>query len=204
MTPAVALFAPMLLLLPVAGAVHGERAASGAAGAPMVAEAPGTAPDTAYVRAPVDDAEDPAASVPFSAAAERMRVESAHQVRIEQRMIIRIMPRPSRRPSELLFAMPNRDTAPHIIERRIGKCLVASGIAGVKSNGGNEIVLFMRDRMVVSAMLERACRARDFYSGFYLAPNADGKLCVERDTLLSRSGANCKLTRIRQLVQVGE
>jgi hypothetical protein len=29
----------------------------------------------------------------------------------------------------------------------------------------------------------------------------DGRLCVDRDTLLSRSGMNCKLTRIRELVE---
>jgi hypothetical protein len=61
----------------------------------------------------------------------------------------------------------------------------------------------MRDRRIVQARLERACRARDFYSGFYLARSSDGKLCVDRDTLQSRSGANCKLTRFRQLVEVG-
>ena len=62
----------------------------------------------------------------------------------------------------------------------------------------------MRDRSVVSGLLERACRARDFYSGFYLARNVDGKLCVDRDMLLSRSGANCRLTQIRQLVALDE
>jgi hypothetical protein len=53
-------------------------------------------------------------------------------------------------------------------------------------------------------MLNRACRARDFYSGFYVERASDGRICVDRDTLLSRSGANCKLTRIRQLVDADE
>ena len=86
----------------------------------------------------------------------------------------------------------------------MGKCLAVSGIAGVQSGGGSRLILFMRDRRIVSASLERACRARDFYSGFYLSQSEDGRLCVDRDTLLSRSGANCKLTRLRQLVEVDE
>jgi hypothetical protein len=53
---------------------------------------------------------------------------------------------------------------------------------------------------MVTAELERTCHARDFYSGFYLERNSDGMVCVDRDTLLSRSGTNCKLSRIRQLV----
>ena len=62
-------------------------------------------------------------------------------------------------------------------------------------------MLYLRDRRLIAAELERSCRARDFYSGFYLAKTSDGKLCVDRDTLLSRNGMNCKLTRIRQLVE---
>jgi hypothetical protein len=61
----------------------------------------------------------------------------------------------------------------------------------------------MRDRRVVSASLERSCSARDYYSGFYVERNSDGQICVRRDSLLSRSGANCKLTRLRQLVDTG-
>jgi hypothetical protein len=56
---------------------------------------------------------------------------------------------------------------------------------------------------VVSASLERSCSARDYYSGFYIERNSDGQICVRRDSLLSRSGANCKLTRLRQLVDTG-
>ena len=37
---------------------------------------------------------------------------------------------------------------------------------------------------MVSAALERSCSARDFYSGFYVERNADGQICVKRDTLL--------------------
>jgi hypothetical protein len=86
----------------------------------------------------------------------------------------------------------------------MGRCVSVSNISGVQPDNGGRLILFLRDRRMVSAVLERACRARDFYSGFYIERTTDGQLCVDRDTLLSRSGANCKLTRIRQLVDADE
>jgi hypothetical protein len=53
---------------------------------------------------------------------------------------------------------------------------------------------------MLSAELEKACRARDFYSGFYVDRNADGQLCVDRDRLHSRSGSDCSVSRLRELV----
>ncbi|MCJ2177069.1 hypothetical protein MTR64_00685 [Novosphingobium sp. 2580] len=130
--------------------------------------------------------------------------QPARQVRIEQRMEIRITPRAAPpMPPDMLTGMPDDDFDLHFSERKIGKCLPISGIAGVKPNKGSRLLLYMRDRRLVAADLERSCRARDFYSGFYLARTSDGQLCVDRDTLLSRSGMNCKLTRIRQLVPDG-
>lgn len=127
--------------------------------------------------------------------------DSAWQVRIEQRMTIRIAPRGLRSSSTEMFSgTTDDDFDSHFSERKIGKCLPMTGIAGVQPNGSNHLLLFMRDQRIVSAELERACRARDFYSGFYLSRTSDGQLCVDRDTLLSRSGMNCKLKRIRQLV----
>jgi hypothetical protein len=66
------------------------------------------------------------------------------------------------------------------------------------------LYLFTRDNRIFSVLLERACEARDFYSGFYLARAADSKLCVERDRLLSRAGSNCQLKQIRELIEVGD
>lgn len=135
-------------------------------------------------------------------ASESFRPPVEHQVRIEQRMTIRIAPRAEPPRANLVMDLPRRAVGPRFMERKMGKCLPVSGIVGVEAGGGNQLILFLRDRRMVSASLERACRARDFYSGFYLERSDDGRLCVERDTLLSRSGANCQLTRFRQLVEV--
>lgn len=127
---------------------------------------------------------------------------SQHQVRIEQRVIVRISPRsPSSRQN--LVADLSRAPAPqNFEERKMEKCVPVQNIAGVQTGSGNQLMLFLRDRRVVSARLEKACLARDFYSGFYLEKNKDGKLCVDRDKLQSRAGANCELKRMRELVPV--
>lgn len=130
--------------------------------------------------------------------------DDAWQIRIEQRMTIRISPRAPLPPD---FAgpesRPENVPGPRYSERKIGKCLPIAGIAGVQPDGQRNLLLFMRDRRIISAELERACRAGSFYSGFLLSRSEDGQLCVDRDTLLSRSGSNCKLTRLRQLVATG-
>jgi len=199
------LFAPLLVMLPAAGSVEArhdlaeevaatQSLAVGADAVPASALAP---PEP---RRPAEGLEN----LSFRQIARSLREQAANQVRIEQRVTIRISPRPQPVRPNMLMALPNREIGPRFLERKIGKCVKASGIAGVQPNGPNRLLLFMRDQRIVSAELERSCRSRDFYSGFYLAQNGDGQLCVDRDTLLSRSGSNCKLSRMRQLIEVDE
>jgi hypothetical protein len=195
------LFAPLVVLLPAAGAVDGKREISGeSAIAQTKAEAPATAERYASPPAvPVQTSFEEGS--PFRRVAEAFRGREANQVRIEQRVTIRVSPRLQVVRPNMLLSMPGRASTSRLVEKKMGKCLKVGGIAGVQPDGGNRLLLFMRDQRIVGAELERSCRARDFYSGFYLSRSDDGKLCVDRDTLLSRSGANCKLTRIRQLVE---
>ncbi|MFA7587395.1 MAG: hypothetical protein WCY11_14590 [Novosphingobium sp.] len=132
--------------------------------------------------------------------------EGWNQVRIEQRMTIRISPRPTGATPRLPLdgGLLDQDASPRYRERKIGNCLPVAAIAGFQPDGGSRLILFLRNRRIVSATLERSCRARDFYSGFYLTRNSDGQLCVDRDTLLARSGATCELTRLRQLVPMDD
>ena len=124
----------------------------------------------------------------------------ADQIRIEQRVIVRISPRRSR--NELVADLPQEEAQIRYEERKMDKCLPVSRIAGVQTGSGNRLLLFMRDAKIVSVNLEKACRARDFYSGFYVEKSEDGQLCVDRDKLQSRSGAKCEVERMRQLVAV--
>lgn len=134
----------------------------------------------------------------------KYRVPETHQVRIEQRVIVRIAPQnPSPRQS-LMADLPNRPLPPRLVERRMENCVEVAKIAGVQTTRDDRLLLFLRDRRLVSANLEKSCRARDFYSGFYVEPSKDGQICIKRDKLLSRTGANCEIDRMRQLVAADE
>lgn len=147
---------------------------------------------------------DPADEPGWQTIAETFRAPDAEQVRIEQRIIIRISPQRPMPRRNLMMDLPNRAVGGKFNEKRMGDCIGVANIAGVQPDGDDRLLLYLRDRRTVSARLERSCRARDFYSGFYLQNSTDGRLCVDRDTLQSRSGANCKISRIRQLVEDGD
>nr|WP_298928632.1 hypothetical protein [uncultured Erythrobacter sp.] len=124
------------------------------------------------------------------------------QIRIQRRVILRIAPARQQNRNSLVADLPRQGLNVKYEERKMGKCVPVNGIAGVQTGSGNRLLLFMRDSKIISANLEKACRARDFYSGFYVEKNEDGKLCVDRDKLQSRSGAKCEVERMRQLVAV--
>lgn len=121
------------------------------------------------------------------------------QIRIEQRVYVRIAPRSVSARRNLLAQLPVQPRAQRYEEKKAEKCVPVSQIAGVETGSGNRLLLFLRDREILSVNLEKACRARDFYAGFYVERNKDGKLCVERDTLQSRNGARCDIARMMQL-----
>jgi len=121
-----------------------------------------------------------------------------NQVSIQQRVIIRIAPSSPQRVEQSLSQLNRRTN--RIEEVRLGECIPINMIAGVAPSD-NRLLLFMRDRRILSASLERACNPEDFYSGFYIE-RQDGQLCERRDKLQSRAGASCKVTRLNRLVAV--
>ena len=130
--------------------------------------------------------------------------QRAGQVRIDQRVVIRISPRRPGNSNSLLAQLPQRGLNTRYVEREMERCVPVSRISGVQTGTGNRLLLFLSDQRIVTVNLERACRARDFYSGFYVERSDDGQLCVDRDELQSRSGAKCEVEAMRQLVAVTE
>jgi len=126
-----------------------------------------------------------------------------NQVRIEQRLILRVAPASPLPRQNLMAPLPDAQQAARFEEKRMGECVPVRGIVGVQALDKDRLMLVMRDRNLIGASLEKACTARDFYSGFYLEGNRDGLLCVGRDKLQSRSGANCHVSRFRQLIAPG-
>ena len=145
----------------------------------------------------------PESAVPLQTLSDAVHPADSAQVRIERSITIRITARPARSEQELLASLPQgaRPSA-HIEERKIGSCLSAQGIVGVQTADDNKLLLFMRDRRIISVALEKACNSRDFYSGFYIERHDDGQLCAKRDKIHSRSGAKCEFKQVRQLVAV--
>jgi len=127
---------------------------------------------------------------------EARRVPMENQVRIEQRVIIRIAPSSPQRMERSLAELGARTD--RFDEVRLGECIPINMIAAVAPQE-DRLLLFMRDRRILSAALERACNPEDFYSGFYIE-RQDGNLCERRDRLQSRAGASCRVTRLNRLV----
>ncbi|WP_133365494.1 hypothetical protein [Qipengyuania sediminis] len=124
----------------------------------------------------------------------------AAQVRIEQHIIFRIVPMPGPVRDHTASLGPASEPL-RLSERKMGECLRMNTIAGGRPASGSRLLLFLRDRRLIAADLEKACSARDFYRGFYVdKPHADGQICASRDRVLSRSGVRCEIARFRMLV----
>ncbi|GAA0767122.1 hypothetical protein FHS52_001729 [Erythromicrobium ramosum] len=185
-----ALAAPLTLLLPLVAE---------AAGVASDGSGPAVSAPQCDVAAAGQEPTEPVAVNPLSALRQSSIVR---QVRIEQRVVVRIAPQSASSRRNLLADLPQRAVAPQFEEGGKEKCVALDGIAGVQTGSGNRLVLFLRDRRMISVNLEKSCRARDFYSGFYVEKNKDGRLCVDRDKLQSRTGARCEVETMRELVEV--
>lgn len=176
---------------------------------PMVAEATGVSEGSGeeeamggQCAAAAATGQGPPVTPSFNPLSAMRQSSVVQQVRIEQRVVIRITPQPSAARQNLLAEMPQRASTTRFEERGKEKCVPLEDIAGVQTGSGNRLVLFMRDRRMLSVNLEKSCRARDFYSGFYVEKSKDGRLCVSRDKLQSRTGASCAVEVMRELVEV--
>ena len=78
------------------------------------------------------------------------------------------------------------------------KCIPAAALAGAEvSREGVDLLL--RGGLRVRAKLRR-CPPLDYYSGFYVRPGVDGRVCQDRDTIRVRSGGSCEIDVFRTLV----
>lgn len=201
------LFAPIALLLPVA--IGEGSLAPGTVGAADRGDA-SDAVLSGQWRAAVEPVGPPLSpdsmGEPLSGfMAQRLRDESWNQVRIEQRLIIRIAPRMPGRdsflpPPPLPQIVPPQMVQPRFRERKMAKCVAVGAIAGVQVISDQRLLLTMRDRRMIGANLDKACSARDFYSGFYVEQTGDGQLCAGRDTIHSRAGATCMINGLREMI----
>ncbi len=145
---------------------------------------------------------DPLGRDPFSALQEARRGPVLGQVRIERRVIIRIAPSDEATRASLMAELPRREMEENFEEVPHGNCVSVESILGVRAMRDNRLLLFTRDRQILTATLERECSARAFYSGFYVERSEDGRLCAGRDMLQSRAGSSCGVSGFTRLVAV--
>jgi hypothetical protein len=110
------------------------------------------------------------------------------QVLVQERVIIRVPVRPPPIAAPIEFK-----------EHKGPKCIQSAQIVGAAVTRGGAVDFILKGHQRVRARFERACPALDFYSGFYLKPNPDGRICARRDSIHARSGGGCEIQHFRKL-----
>ena len=85
------------------------------------------------------------------------------------------------------------------IETKGPKCIPLGAIRRAMMSGGEQVDFVLASRARIRAKLDKDCPALDFYGSFYLQPE-DASLCAGRDSIHSRMGGSCGITKFRQLV----
>jgi hypothetical protein len=80
------------------------------------------------------------------------------------------------------------------------RCIAMSAIAGAAVVADDAIDLAMRGGQRLRAHFSSNCPALDYYSGFYILPTDDGRICADRDMIRTRSGGQCEIVKFRRLV----
>lgn len=146
----------------------------------------------------------PSQAMPSTLLDQAHRAPEQNQVRIQQRVIVRVSPAPPRARSQMLADLPRRPMRQSFAEVEHGDCVEVNDIVGVQPANDNRLLMFTRQRQVLAASLNDTCVARAFYAGFYVERSEDGRLCVARDLLQSRAGASCEVTEFSRLVAISQ
>lgn len=147
---------------------------------------------------------DPANSAPFDTLDRARQPQVNNQVRIEQRVVIRIGPAGPLARTQMMADLPRRPLRTRFEEEDHGSCIAAEDVIGVQPTNDNRLLFYTNGNQILAAALEDGCTARAFYSGFYIERSDDGRLCVSRDRLQSRAGASCAVTDFTRLVAVAD
>jgi hypothetical protein len=136
-----------------------------------------------------------AIAAPAAVAVEEPRVLVA-QLTVRQRVVIRV---PRIQPARLPVGRVSI-AAPIVWKEGKGpKCIALSSMAGAAIDRPTLVDLVLTGGTRMRARLDGDCAPLDFYSGFYIRPSADGKVCARRDAIRVRSGASCTIKQFRVL-----
>ncbi|WP_380874260.1 hypothetical protein ACFB49_46760 [Sphingomonas sp. DBB INV C78] len=113
------------------------------------------------------------------------------QLTIRQTVIVRVPTRGTNAPAPVEWK-----------ESKGPKCVSMSAVAGAAVVKADSVDIILRGGGRVRAQFEDECPALDYYSGFYIRPSGDKRVCAGRDTVHARSGGECQIRRFRTLTPV--
>lgn len=114
-----------------------------------------------------------------------------------QQMVIQV-PRMTVTRTTMITRTPRAPTM--MVERKADDCIRLDKIVGFMVTQRDSIELLLTDGGRLRARLGSDCPALDFYRGAYVKPHKDGRMCVKRDAIRSRSGGTCFVEGFRKLV----
>jgi hypothetical protein len=132
-----------------------------------------------------------AAAGPVAAAPVPVDEIEIAQMTIQQRVVVRVplAPMPVAPPVQVRW-----------VEKKGPKCVGLNSVAGFAVRGPQVVDLLLRDGQRVRTRLEKECRSLDLGYGFYVKPNADGRICRDRDVIHARTGGQCEVDNFSSLV----
>ncbi|RVQ68919.1 hypothetical protein EKN06_01460 [Croceicoccus ponticola] len=130
--------------------------------------------------------------------------EVQFQVQTRQRVMIRITPLSRVAPPPPVTLPKVEPKRPTAAPDAVQQCIALADVTGLRLGSGRNLLLYMRDRRIISTLLDRSCQVSSFYSGFYVERPADGMLCAGREALHARSGADCQLSAFRDITPAKE
>jgi hypothetical protein len=86
------------------------------------------------------------------------------------------------------------------IEKKGPRCIKMADIQGSAVIVANSVDVALRGGDRIRMRFERSCPGLDYYSGFYVVPNKDGRICHGRDVVRDRAGGECAIDKFRKLV----
>lgn len=85
-------------------------------------------------------------------------------------------------------------------EKKGPRCVQIEDILAAGVLARTSVDLVLRGGYRMRARFAASCPGLDYYSGFYLVPSADGKICADRDAIRDRAGGECAIDKFRKLV----
>lgn len=138
----------------------------------------------------------------FGPAGHQGDIEVQTHVSVAESVVIRVPARRTHRVRAPANQPDPRPLPPVFRDRKGPRCIDAGAIAAAAVTAPDSVDFILKGGQRVRARLADECPALDYYSGFYVKPPRDQKICADRDSIHTRSGGDCQIDRFRTLIPV--